>query len=225
MPFPMKRTAKRFGKVAADGVSAKAVREGSHGRATVTPAPRRTARREMRWAEFCVGWGILFTFLLMGIGLFARLGISSVQELRAGDNGLYEGREPIAIRGQLALHVLHGEIVGDRERTAQSVGQQFPAEIIQVVVLAMLADVGFDALESSALAAAGKNGLGIDWPSSEVFGPRLADQRPDRKSTRLNSSHRCISYAVLLRSEEHTSELQSPMYLVCRLPFVGRGHV
>src|SRR5215210_916003 len=86
----------------------------------------------------------------------------------------------------------------------------------------------------------------------------------DRKSTRLNSSHRCISYAVFCfgdhrdlpsfptrrssdlaqfafdaanpipagrrsgggagighenraRSEEHTSELQSPMYLVCRL--------
>src|SRR3970040_2256115 len=89
----------------------------------------------------------------------------------------------------------------------------------------------------------------------------------DRKSTRLNSSHRCISYAVfclndtapteiytlslhdalpisptstspwsckrrgaapgtparsaasIARSEEHTSELQSPMYLVCRLLF------
>src|ERR1017187_10657706 len=48
----------------------------------------------------------------------------------------------------------------------------------------------------------------------------------DRKSTRLNSSHRCISYAVFcltkdlpIRSEEHTSELQSPMYLVSRLLF------
>src|ERR1039457_4525195 len=40
----------------------------------------------------------------------------------------------------------------------------------------------------------------------------------DRKSTRLNSSHLVISYAVfLLRSEEHTSELQSPWNLVCRL--------
>src|ERR1039457_5011583 len=39
----------------------------------------------------------------------------------------------------------------------------------------------------------------------------------DRKSTRLNSSHLVISYAVLLRSEEHTSELQSPCNLVCRL--------
>src|ERR1039457_138977 len=41
---------------------------------------------------------------------------------------------------------------------------------------------------------------------------------PDRKSTRLNSSHLVISYAVfLLKSEEHTSELQSPCNLVCRL--------
>src|SRR5258708_23188512 len=40
----------------------------------------------------------------------------------------------------------------------------------------------------------------------------------DRKSTRLNSSHQIISYAVFcLRSEEHTSELQSPDHLVCRL--------
>src|SRR5258708_15681461 len=44
----------------------------------------------------------------------------------------------------------------------------------------------------------------------------------DRKSTRLNSSHQIISYAVFClkkkhRSEEHTSELQSPDQLVCRL--------
>src|SRR5258707_3716750 len=40
----------------------------------------------------------------------------------------------------------------------------------------------------------------------------------DRKSTRLNSSHANNSYAVFcLRSEEHTSELQSRQYLVCRL--------
>src|SRR6202167_3609781 len=40
----------------------------------------------------------------------------------------------------------------------------------------------------------------------------------DRKSTRLNSSHHGISYAVFcLRTEEHTSELQSPWHLVCRL--------
>src|SRR5260221_4958189 len=41
---------------------------------------------------------------------------------------------------------------------------------------------------------------------------------PDRKSTRLNSSHTVISYAVFcLRKKEHTSELQSHSDLVCRL--------
>src|SRR5260221_8752410 len=46
----------------------------------------------------------------------------------------------------------------------------------------------------------------------------LCDWSSDRKSTRLNSSHTVISYAVFcLRSEEHTSELQSHSDLVCRL--------
>src|ERR1022692_3376407 len=40
----------------------------------------------------------------------------------------------------------------------------------------------------------------------------------DGKSTRLNSSHLVILVCrLLLRSEEHTSELQSPCNLVCRL--------
>src|SRR5258707_8761710 len=51
---------------------------------------------------------------------------------------------------------------------------------------------------------------------------KYEEQQKDRKSTRLNSSHANISYAVfclkkIFRSEEHTSELQSPQYLVCRL--------
>jgi len=37
----------------------------------------------------------------------------------------------------------------------------------------------------------------------------------DRKSTRLNSSHRCISYAVFCL--KHTSELKSTMSIVCCL--------
>src|SRR3954466_11670491 len=41
--------------------------------------------------------------------------------------------------------------------------------------------------------------------------------RSDRKSTRLNSSHTIISYALPIRSEEHTSELQSHDNIVCRL--------
>src|SRR5258707_10833986 len=60
-------------------------------------------------------------------------------------------------------------------------------------------------------------------------GSRQAGRRPwlqedvhhgDRKSTRLNSSHANISYAVFcLKKKEHT-ELQSRDYLVCRLLLV-----
>src|SRR5437879_9804059 len=44
-----------------------------------------------------------------------------------------------------------------------------------------------------------------------------------RKSSRIRRPRRILFYAligisiILVRSEEHTSELQSPMYLVCRL--------
>src|SRR5260221_3727876 len=54
--------------------------------------------------------------------------------------------------------------------------------------------------------------------STRVPSPHAAGRSRDRKSTRLNSSHTVISYAVFcLRSEEHTSELQSHSDLVCRL--------
>src|SRR5260221_3916006 len=61
--------------------------------------------------------------------------------------------------------------------------------------------------------AQGVGGVGESlWEESEVV------NGIDRKSTRLNSSHTVISYAVFcLRSEEHTSELQSHSDLVCRL--------
>src|SRR5437763_13198866 len=38
-----------------------------------------------------------------------------------------------------------------------------------------------------------------------------------------NSSERNSSLERNLRSEEHTSELQSPMYLVCRLPLAKKN--
>src|SRR5258708_12833751 len=48
--------------------------------------------------------------------------------------------------------------------------------------------------------------------------PRSVSRRIDRKSTRLNSSHQIISYAVFcLKKKKHTSQLQSPHQLVCRL--------
>src|SRR5260221_2889400 len=54
-----------------------------------------------------------------------------------------------------------------------------------------------------------------------LSGGRLG--REDRKSTRLNSSHTVISYAVFcLKKEKHTSELQSHSDLVCRLLLENR---
>src|SRR3712207_7620981 len=51
---------------------------------------------------------------------------------------------------------------------------------------------------------------------------RAGDYTKDRKSTRLNSSHANISYAVFClkkktKSEDNTSELQSRQYILCRL--------
>src|SRR5256885_8455434 len=68
--------------------------------------------------------------------------------------------------------------------------------------------------------------------SSSLDGCRCRRDR-DRKSTRLDSSHLVISYAVFClkkkrsshRSEEHTSELQSPCNIVCRLLYETKNYV
>src|SRR5262245_20919981 len=101
----MNRTPNRFGKAPAVVVSAKAT-DGSHGRAMVTPAPRRIARRVIGLACFEVRLGILFTFLC---GLWGRggFGAALVQELRAGDDGFDQGTKSIAVRRQPGLHALN----------------------------------------------------------------------------------------------------------------------
>ena len=137
----MNSTPKRFGKAAGDGVSANACSDSSHGSAMVTPAPRSTVRREMRWAEFVRSIGHLI-HLSVALGRF-RSRTAFVQELRAGDDGLHQRSEAIAVRRQLGLHALDQRLVGELQRAVQSVGQQFPAEIVDEVLLAMLADVGF----------------------------------------------------------------------------------
>src|SRR5437763_5614705 len=43
-----------------------------------------------------------------------------------------------------------------------------------------------------------------DWYMPEMDGPELC--RRDRKSTRLNSSHRCTSYAVFCLKKKHRPE-------------------
>src|SRR3712207_7207023 len=55
--------------------------------------------------------------------------------------------------------------------------------------------------------------------SSRSYGSRRATSttRAPAESMRLISSACCGFWAIALRSEEHTSELQSRQYLVCRL--------
>src|SRR6185295_10164237 len=67
MPLPMNMTPKRFGKTVGAVVSPNTGSDSSQGRATATPAPRRTARREMRGEEFCVDFGILVHLSLVHI--------------------------------------------------------------------------------------------------------------------------------------------------------------
>src|SRR5437763_15881799 len=59
---------------------------------------------------------------------------------------------------------------------------------------------------------------GAAWGPISIASPRgdLPSSSWNRSSLRPSSSIRC-SRRFRLRSEEHTSELQSPMYLVCRL--------
>ena len=98
----MNRTPKRFGKAPASVVSAKAGSDSSHGSAMVTPAPRRTVRREMRLADFFVRSDILFTFLFWGIRLrrlFRNCGLVTIVSI--------SGAETVAVRGRrFALHLL-----------------------------------------------------------------------------------------------------------------------
>src|SRR5215208_690072 len=100
-PLPMNRTANRFGKGELDGVAANADSESSHGSAMVTPAPRRTVRRDN-----------FISLPLSGCGAF-------LQELRARDDGFDQSAESIAARRELVIHPLNQRLVRKLQRSAQ----------------------------------------------------------------------------------------------------------
>src|SRR5437762_7516498 len=58
------------------------------------------------------------------------------------------------------------------------------------------------------------------FPYTTLFRSRDVHALPGKRAglaAGSQSAHLCVGRDVQLRSEEHTSELQSPMYLVCRL--------
>src|SRR6185436_7639273 len=104
----MKMTPKRFGN--AEVVSPKTGRDSSHGNAMVTPAPRRTVRREMRRDDFGVRLGILITFQFSGFR-FLIIHTSFIQELGACDNGLDQRTKAIGPGSEAGFHALDGGLV------------------------------------------------------------------------------------------------------------------
>src|SRR5213594_4831001 len=142
-------TPKRFGNAVAAG-DALAAKDSSHGRAIVTPAPRRTARLAIRRADGCVRSGISFTFLFVGIGDSLR------QELRARDNRFDQSSHAEISLGQFRAHPVDQQLVRKYERAAERVHQQFPAEIVEEIFFAMRANVSLQALEAGSLASSRK---------------------------------------------------------------------
>src|SRR5437764_26992 len=76
----------------------------------------------------------------------------------------------------LVLQALERWFVRQQQRSPERVRQQFAAEIVDEIVLPMLADVGLQTLKSGAVAAAGKNRLRIDMAAGEVLGTPLANR-------------------------------------------------
>src|SRR5258708_18573063 len=101
---------------------------------------------------------------------------SLVQELRARDNAFDQVIKSVAIRRQLAAHFLNECFVRKYEAAAQCASKEFPAHIIDEIVLAALADVLPQALQTRPLAAAGKCGGGINRPTRKVLFTAFANR-------------------------------------------------
>src|SRR5690348_2939640 len=126
----MKRTANLLGGAPAT-VSPKAGMDSSHGSAIATPAPRRTARREMR-SDFFLRFAI-FPPLLRRRTYF-RFRTPLVPELRALDDGLHQRLEAIPARRQRTLHILYQRLIGKHQGAFQRERHQLPAQIVDEVV-------------------------------------------------------------------------------------------
>src|SRR5215472_6894073 len=106
MPQPRNTMPKRVGNADGGGTSAKACSDSSQGNATVQPAPRSTARREMGNANVLVSRDIL-VHLSRGYLRWSRGRQDSfVSELRAHDNGFHHRIETVVVRGQVGQHAI-----------------------------------------------------------------------------------------------------------------------
>ena len=117
----------------------------------VTPAPRRTVRRVMVSGDFFVSIGMLiqpfWTRVCRG---------SSIQELLAGHNAFHHRAKAVVVGRQPGSHLLNSRFIGKHDRPAQRIGEQFPAKIIDKIVLPVPANEIFDGFEAGAWLAGGE---------------------------------------------------------------------
>src|SRR4051812_5620927 len=125
-PLPANRTANRTGGSEGACLGPSSPHTGtdsSHGRAIVTPTPRRNARRERGWVM-----RVVIARLPFG-GPSLRVPVAADQsKLRATDQDLHGGREPPPVPVQPRDHLLDQHLVGERHGTTEGVAQQPPAE-------------------------------------------------------------------------------------------------
>src|SRR6185503_15413103 len=98
----------------------------------------------------------------------------SVEELLAGNDCLDQGTESIASGAHSRLHLLNDRVIGQLQRPAEGIGQQFAADVFKEVLLTLRLDVGLDASEPGALNVAGEGGRRVDGTASQVLRPGLA---------------------------------------------------
>src|SRR4051794_36458198 len=96
-------------------------------------------------------------------------------ELGTPDDRVDQGFETILVGGELAAHFLERRLVGEDQAAAERIREQLAAEIVDEVLLSMVADVGAEAVEAVTLAAAGELGLSVDCAAGEVDRALLAD--------------------------------------------------
>src|SRR5580698_7449615 len=132
----------RLGKAEGGGTSAKACRESRNGSATVQPAPRRTARRERGSTSFLVNRDMRLVHLSrrnLRLTLRGRRR-PHIPELWAQHNGLDHRVKSIPLSRQIRLHAIQQRLIGKLQRPVQPVRQQFAAQVVDVLLLAMVAD-------------------------------------------------------------------------------------
>ena len=153
---------------------AKAGSDSSQGRAIVTPAPRRTVRREMRSADFCRSIRTCsFTFLLLAASarrLFRNCGLVTMVSTRARSGS--RSRPSVAC---ICSTVGSSESM---QRPAEGVGQQLAAQVVDELVLAVLADVGCAGRRGPRPRC--RRGTSPACPPGGRRGPWRASRRPGR---------------------------------------------